>query len=346
MSKPVVLQQPGETRSLERRSTTGSTPELAVVILAVGAPRELGTAVESLQRQSMPLEIVIVNSGGGDPRSVLPEDGPEITIISVAELLWPGAARNLGIRASRAPWIAFMASDHIAKEDWAAARLELHRRGHRAVACAVVNSHPRNLYAWAYHIAILVRRLPGTPPGETLLYGVSYSRALLDQHGGFREDLRIGEDTDFNERLAASDRPVWAPSVQTIHRNPTTFRHMVSSQYARGRRSGFHWPHWHQGSLLARTRARFTIIARVSWRSVHGLDRFLVVCCWPLLFVCVCAYGLGVTAGRREGSAPGTVAEGDGWFERTRCSQKLKRRRPPSRCVDLQPDRGHQGRVR
>lgn len=327
MSEPVLLRHPRKIHASERRGTTVTAPELAVVILAVGAPPELGTAVESLQRQSIPLEIVIVNSGGGDPRSVLPEDGPEIMIISVPELLWPGAARNLGIRASRAPWVAFMASDHTAKEDWAAARLELHRRGHRAVACAVVNSHPRNLYAWAYHIAILVRRLPGTPPEEAILYGVSYSRSLFNQHGGFREDLRIGEDTDFNERLAASERPVWAPSVQTIHGNPTTFRHMVSSQYARGRRSGLHWPHWHQGSLLARTRARFTTIARVSWRSVHGHDRFLVVCCWPLLFACVCAYGLGVTAGRREGSPPGTVAKGDGRFERTRWWQKLKGRR-------------------
>ena len=86
-------------------------PDLAVVVLSVGAPAELHTAVESLQRQSVPLEIVVINSGGGEPRDVLPDSGRGVNIISVPERLWPGAARNLGIRSTRAPYVAFLASD-------------------------------------------------------------------------------------------------------------------------------------------------------------------------------------------------------------------------------------------
>jgi len=277
-----------------------SDPELAVVVLAVGAPAELKTAIESLQRQPVPLEIVVVNSGGGDPHTALPNRDGNIKVVSIPNMLWPGAARNVGINASRAPWIAFMASDHIAEENWAAARLELHYSGHLAVACAVVNSHPRNLYAWAYHLSILVRRLPGVPPGEAILYGVSYSRSLFDKYGTFREDLRIGEDTEFNNRLTHGDRPIWAPRVQTVHLNPTSFRSMVRSQYARGRRFGFHWSPETEESLLVQIHERFKSIRKLSYRSVQGIDRWFVVSCWPLLLVCVVAYVLGINAGVRQ----------------------------------------------
>jgi GT2 family glycosyltransferase len=277
---------------------TGTRPELAVVVLSVGAPPELKTALESLKDQSVPLEIVVVNSGGGDVRARLPAE-MDIKVLSAPGRLWPGAARNVGIRATEAPWVAFMASDHVATHDWAAARLALHRQGHRAVACAMINNRPRNLYALAGHLAILVRRLPGTPPRQALLYGVSYARELFDQHGEFREDLRIGEDTDFNTRLSGVDRPVWAPQVQTVHSSPATFRRMTRSQYARGRRSGLHWPEWSKVSLPTHMYRRFRSIVRLSWAASRGMDRAFVVGCWPFLMVCVCAYGLGVRDGRQ-----------------------------------------------
>ncbi len=278
----------------------GGEPELAVVVLAVGAPPELRTALESLARQSVPVEIVVVNSGGGNPRSMLPEDGPPVRIVNVRQRLWPGAARNLGIRATRAPWVAFLASDHVIDADWAAARLALHRQGHRAVACAVVNSHPRNLYACAYHYAILVRRLPGIPRHAASLHGVSYARSLFEEHGEFREDLRIGEDTEFNNRLSDADRPLWAPSVQATHLNPTTFGHMVRSQYHRGRRAGRHWPHWHRGPFLARVSIRFPMTMQYAFRATRGLERCMAIASAPLVLVCVCAFSLGVSAARRQ----------------------------------------------
>ncbi|MBL8591518.1 MAG: glycosyltransferase family 2 protein, partial [Devosia sp.] len=99
-----------------------TAPELAVVVLSVGAPPELRLAVESLLRQPEPLEIVVVNSGGGDLAAVLPA-APGISTVTVEGLLWPGAARNAGIRATSAPWVAFLASDLVAAPDWAAERL-------------------------------------------------------------------------------------------------------------------------------------------------------------------------------------------------------------------------------
>src|SRR5688500_16807223 len=91
--------------------THRSRAELSVVVMAVGAPKALRKAVVSLARQSVTVEIIVVNSGGGDVRSVLPKRGKGIKVISVEELLWPGAARNRGIAIARAPYIAFLAAD-------------------------------------------------------------------------------------------------------------------------------------------------------------------------------------------------------------------------------------------
>jgi GT2 family glycosyltransferase len=279
---------------------TTPAPELAVVVLSLGAPPELRAALESLRQQSIPVEIVVVNSGGGDLESVLPNDDLDARIVSVPERLWPGAARNIGIRMSRAPWIAFLASDHTIGTDWAAARLERHRRGHRAVASAVVNSHPRNLYAWAYHCSILARRLPGIPLRDASLHGVSYARCLFEQHGEFREDLRVGEDTEFNRRLPDADLPLWAPSVQTTHLNPTTFSDMSRSQYERGRRAGLYWPHWHEGPFLVRVSMRFSRLLYYSIRATRGLERCLVIASWPMMLACAWVFSRGVDAARRE----------------------------------------------
>lgn len=283
-------------------------PELAVIVLALGAPPVLRAAVESLLGQPVPLEIVVVNSGGGDAGAVLSGLDSEVRIISATERLWPGAARNVGIRATQAPWIAFLASDHIAAPDWAEHRLARHRAGHRAVASAVVNSHPRNPYAWTSHVALLVRRLPGVPPEEAGLYGVSYARALFDRHGPFREDLRIGEDTEFNARLPDADQPVWAPEIRVIHRNPTRFVRLIGDQYARGRRNALHWPRRLKSRLPRRAVTRFRWTVGIASRSVHGRERVMLFFCLPLLFIAVLAHEFGVRAGVRERSAPAADA--------------------------------------
>lgn len=282
-------------------------PELAAIVLSVGAPPELRCAVESLLAQTIPVEILVVNSGGGDPESRLTGLGRSVAILSVPERLWPGAARNLGIHATHAPWIAFLASDLVAAPDWTANRLALHKQGYQSVASAVVNSHPGNLFAWASHLSILAGRLPGVSHRKADRHGASYARALFKHYGLFRSDLRIGEDTEFNRRLVRKDRPVWAPSVQATHLNPTRFLPMLTDQFARGHRLAIHWPTADTQGIVQRCWNRLSYIVRISYRAVRGRERLFVIASWPLLTTCVISYELGVSKGRRECAHSGAV---------------------------------------
>lgn len=216
-------------------------PDLACVVLALGNPPELRAAVRSLLDQGEPVEVVVVNSGGGDARASLARDGADVQVVETPGRLLPGAARNLGIAATRAPFVAFLAADCLAEPGWAAARLRAHRAGAQAVASAVTNPFRRDLAAWASYIALFSRRMPGTPAGEALLYGVSYARGLFAACGTFREDLRGGEDTDFHNRLREHTVIAWEPAVRTAHRHPRRLTELLRDQYRRGARSAAAW---------------------------------------------------------------------------------------------------------
>jgi len=75
--------------------------------------------------------------------------------------------------------------------------------------------------------------MPGARRG--LPYGASYDRRLFEEHGYFREDLRVGEDNEFNRRLPT--RPKWNKRILTLHRNPTRLFPLIADQYRRGERA-------------------------------------------------------------------------------------------------------------
>ena len=214
-----------------------ASPQLAVVVIALGAPAEAVDAVRSLLEQEPQVELVVVNSGGGGMGQLLARHGIDVPVIEREERLYAGAARNIGIGATRAPHVAFLASDCMATGGWARARIAAHSAGAAAVGSAVVNGSPRNPFAWAGHLSLWSRRMPGAPKG--LAYGTSYDRRLFETHGFFREDLRAGEDTEFKQRLPEFSRPEWNGGIHTIHRNPTGLLPLIADQFRRGARAAY-----------------------------------------------------------------------------------------------------------
>lgn len=211
-------------------------PNLACVVLSLGAQSGLVEAVRSLVGQSEPLEIVVVNSGGGDVHRHLRDAQLEVGVIDHPTPLLPGAVRNLGIEATRAPYVAFLAADCLAEPGWAAGRLREHHAGALAVAGAIVNAESGSAIACAFSMLLHYRMSPGARSTRRLLYGLSYDRRLFARFGKFREDLRAGEDTEFNARLAGTEQIAFARDVRTAHRNPTQAGDLLRDVYDRGRR--------------------------------------------------------------------------------------------------------------
>lgn len=212
---------------------------LACIVLSAGTEAGLVAAVQSLLSQSEPVETVVVNSAGGGPRERLRNAGIDVPVIDHARPLFAGAVRNIGIEATRARYVSFLAADCLAAPGWAAGRLRAHRAGAAAVAGVLTNAYPTSVAAQTFALLLHYRMSPLVPGNERLFYGLSYDRALFERFGTFREDLRAGEDTEFNARFADVVPVTFAPDVSTAHRNPRAVRELLCDAYRRGRRRAY-----------------------------------------------------------------------------------------------------------
>ena len=271
--------------------------ELAVVVLAVGEMPELSAAIASLAGQDQPLEIVVV-------QSALPETGrttpvaEDVRWVRSADLLPTGAARNRGVAATEAPWVAFLAGDCRALPGWARGRLAAHRAGAPIVAAALVNPHPEDLVAWAGYITLHHRRWPGVPTSEALHYGCSYSREALARVGGFADRLAAGEDTELNARLAEEGLvSSWVPSVRATHPYSTRLPEFLSEQFLRGQRAAMSWRDLgdpeRARAVGQAAFARASRAARFAQRHAEPADRLRVALATPLVYLGSRSYSRG-----------------------------------------------------
>jgi hypothetical protein len=292
----------------------GTETGLAAVVLTVGEGEALIEAVDSLVAQPELSEISVVSSGAEDPTGRLREAGLDVRVIHSSRRLLPGAARNVGIAATRARYVAFLGANCLAEPGWAAARLRAHRAGADAVSSALVNRHPESRCASASYLVLHHGRIPDALPRDRRTYGLSYDRRLFERFGKFREDLRIGEDSEFNNRLAADVRIVWSSEVRTAHRYPVTLTALLLDQFTRGHRRGAlqrveaGWPFWNPPvtpfGVVRRTRKRLRRSAIGSEAGRAALRRAR-----PMVLPAAIAYALGLAAGRRgEGARPVEVA--------------------------------------
>jgi len=208
---------------------------LACAVLSYQDEPFLVDAVRSVLQQDAPVEIVVINSGGGDPAARLAAAGLDVPVHSVPERLYAGGVRNIGIDRTRARYLAFLAADCLATPGWAVARLREHNAGAAAVASAMTNAYPDSASAWAALMVLHGRRMAMTRPSQRLLYSLSYDRALFERFGRFREDLPAGEDTEFNARIRDHARTVFAADLLTAHRYPTEPRLLLRDAFRRGR---------------------------------------------------------------------------------------------------------------
>ena len=215
------------------------TGKLTVIIIGFNAPATLARAVLSIRSQSPEVEIVVVNSGGGDARGVLQAHLDHIRLIETETPLFVGAARNIGIECSRARYVAFLAGDCVALPGWVEGRLARHESGAMMVSTAVQPSRPGTIIGTTVEHLIFPRRAPTLSEEEVIHYGRSYCRTVFAQAGLFAPLLRVGEDTEFNRRTDMLVEPVWAPEIKVAHDDPQSLLRLLMDLRRRGQLAAF-----------------------------------------------------------------------------------------------------------
>lgn len=218
-----------------REGSNISQSNLAVVVIGVKSPSELAITVGSLISQDTPCEIVVINSGGRAASRFLTPYLDRIRLIDVEEKLFVGAARNIGIDASRARSVAFLASGCQASPGWVSARVSHHKNGEQMVSSSILPLHPRNRASLIANGLSHSMSRPELDADQILHNGVSYDRALLKEIGYFAPNLRTNEDIEFNKSATKIGTIFWAPEVITLHHYPLTTIELIYDAFLRGR---------------------------------------------------------------------------------------------------------------
>ncbi|HMS93791.1 MAG TPA: glycosyltransferase [Tabrizicola sp.] len=233
-----------------REGSRISAGQMAVVVIGYRSPPDLASAVASLRAQDPACEIVVVNSGGGPVERILAQHLDAIRLITTEHRLYAGAARNIGIDASRAGIVGFLASDCQAMPGWVAGRLRAHALGARSVSNPVVpepGASPVSVAGLKLRYSV---RSPDTPLSNVSHFGRSYTREARALAGCFPSGLRGSEDQALNARIDRIARCVWAPDVLTTHKEPSSLWRMMAENLGRGIRMASHPPFRnHRGSF-------------------------------------------------------------------------------------------------
>jgi N-acetylglucosaminyl-diphospho-decaprenol L-rhamnosyltransferase len=268
-----------------------------------GAPR-LGAALESLQAQSRPVDVVVADNGSSDGSvELVRERFPEVTLLEMGANLGFGPALNRAVRMHPADPLILFNNDAVAAPDFVAALLDAHATGAQSVAGVLAQERAPELIDSAGVIAD--RTLMGFDylHGEPLAAAATaadplgptggaalYSRPAFNAVDGFDERIFLYyEDLDLALRMAAAGaRCRLAPGATAVH--------AYSVSLGAGSSRKFAFTGWSRGYMLR----RYGVMSRPG-DAVRVLATEGAICAGQLLLDRTAAGARGRLRGWREG---------------------------------------------
>ncbi|MFI5955983.1 mycofactocin biosynthesis glycosyltransferase MftF [Cryptosporangium sp. NPDC051539] len=283
--------------------------DVTVVVPTYARPAELARCLEAIRRTAPEAPVVVVDDGSPADTTI-----PDVAarfgarLVSHPHNLGPSAARNTGLAAVDTPYAALVDSDVVVPDGWLhALRPYFADEKVAAVAPRVTGHGDGDGWLGGYEAAHspldmgpsagLVRAGALVPyvPTATLLVRLSAIRAI---GGAFDVELPIGEDVDFEWRLADAGWNVhYVPSVTIGHEHRTRLRPFVARRRLYARSIGL-LERRHPGALPA-ARVSPALAAAVALLAVRR----------PAAAATAVAVGVGLLARQLEPVVPDAVPE-------------------------------------
>jgi glycosyltransferase involved in cell wall biosynthesis len=195
-------------------------PRVSVVIPVFNRPTAVCRAIRSVLTQTFQdFEIVVVDDGSTDdtPAAIAAFADPRIRLIRHDRRCGGSAARNTGIRASAAEYVAFLDSD----DEWSSRtlerQLEVFGRSNRPLGLVYTGEEAVDADGRTIRFIPSVRDdLAKVLLLDNVIGGCSLAmvpRAILDELGGFDESLTSRQDVDLWLRISERYRVDFVPEA-------------------------------------------------------------------------------------------------------------------------------------
>ena len=217
---------------LDKIAPLAAFPPVSVIIPVRNQPEDFLDSLKSLEKLNYPkdaLEIIVVDDGSRKEISqIITSDNVKVLRHEIS--LGPAACRNIGAQNARGDIFAFLDADCLAGENWLAENVPfIQAAGAGAVGGFIDGFYQKtslDRYEKAFSPLNMGRRLLTEGSTDSGFYvptaNLLVTREAFNAVGGFKEEMRIGEDVDFCWRLRGKGFTlIYTPfgSVAHKHRN-------------------------------------------------------------------------------------------------------------------------------
>lgn len=218
-----------------------SEPTVSVIVPCFNSERTIRRCLNAIleQKTSIPYDVIVVDSSMDETPQIVEREFPTVRLIHLETRTFAGAARNIGVRSSRAPFCLMIDSDCIAQSDLIERMIARHREAeYAAVGGSLRNGTPRSLSGLTGYLLEFKEFIPSAPMREVNTVptaNVTYRRAAFERHGYFDDDMWLAEDILFNWELCkAGERILFDPEIEVTHLNRTGWTAVLSYQVSLG----------------------------------------------------------------------------------------------------------------
>ena len=283
-------------------------PVVSVIVPCYNSARTIRQCLTAIlnQRASFSFDVTVVDSSLDETPKIVEREFPAVRLIHLDKRTFAGAARNVGVRATRGKYCLMIDSDCVAHPGLIERAIKRHSEGeYAAVGGSLGNGTPKSLSGLISYLIEFKEFMPGAPLRlETSVptANIAYRREALERYGCFDESMWLAEDIMLNWKMhSAGERILFDPEIKVTHLNRTGWREVLTYQVGLGqmsavarRRGGL------PGKILLKYPVLVTLMPFVrtlraaQWLLKYDRKMFLLfLLIWPLYFVAATFWSFG-----------------------------------------------------
>ena len=187
--------------------------DISIVIPVINQLKSLNILLDKILNLSLkPNNIIIVNSGDENYSNQFQDNRFEIPILYHHEkqIAYPGKARNIGVHLSDSKWIAFLDIKTLPHQDWLKQYIQLIKLYNSDIIIGVTQFSASNKFQK------LIRAATYGKIGHETVPGTLITKTLFLKTGCFLENVRMGEDIEWKDRVHQGKFKIYKPNIPIL----------------------------------------------------------------------------------------------------------------------------------